>query len=79
MYRHWFDVWDKQALLHTKGEADFLLGDLEMARQEDASELFKAIPKAKVEQIHFWITLCDNVPLCSSLQFVNLMLNEIIA
>lgn len=56
MYRHRFDVRDRQALLHTEGEADFLLGDLETARQEDASELFKAIPKAKVES--------DSVTMC---------------
>lgn len=77
MYRHWFDVWDRQALLHTEGEADFLLGDLEMAKQADASELFITTPEAKVEQIHFWIRLCDNVPFYSSLQFVNLVLNQI--
>lgn len=78
MHRHWFDVWDRQALLHTEGEADFLLGDLEMARQEDASELFKTIPEVKIEQILFWVRLCDNVLFYSSLQLVNLMLNQTI-
>lgn len=34
MYWHWFDIWDRQALLHTKGEADFLLGHLEMANKK---------------------------------------------
>lgn len=77
MYRHWFDVWDRQALLHTEGEADFLLRDLEMPRQENASELFITIPEAKVDQIHCWIRLCENVPFYSSLQFVNLVSNQI--
>jgi len=64
-------------LLHTEGEADFLLGDLEMARQENASDfLFIPVAEAKVEQIHFWIKLGDKVPFYNSLQTINLMSNQ---
>lgn len=40
--------------------------------------VFITVPEAKIEQINFCIRLCENVLFYSSLQFVNLMLNQII-
>lgn len=66
-------------MLHTEREVDILPGDLEMARQENASDfLFICTPEAKVEQLLFWVRLGDKVPFYSSLQTVNLMSNQII-